>query len=316
MNLFLRKKIKKFVYININNYFFKQFLKKIILNNQFTFCYHEVTNTPSKFQIENDLFVSVDNFDFQIRFLKKLFKYSYKDNLLNQSFLVTFDDGYRGSFNDGLEICKKNLIKPIFFLNMYSIVFNKPLISAIIIYLKKYSKEFNQYCELKKINQPEHLNIDPKIFSGFSKNFEVDYHKIIKFQGELISKEDLKNHDISNDLYLASHLFDHYNVKGLDAHYLKFLIDENEKILKKFNRHLNFFAFTNGQPGTCFTKKNIKFLKDKFDKIFSSYGSSYNNEFLIDRIVLTNDDDNEDKIKSKIIASYIKKIFYIKKLNL
>ena len=78
----------------------------------------------------------------------------------------------------------------------------------------------------------------------------------------------------------------------------------------------NFFAFTNGQPGTCFTKKNIKFLKDKFDKIFSSYGSSYNNEFLIDRIVLTNDDDNEDKIKSKIIASYIKKIFYIKRLNL
>lgn len=316
MSIFFRKKIKNFVNININSYFFQLLLKKIVSNNYYSFCYHEVTNTPSKFQKEYDLFVSLDNFDYQIQFLKQLFKGNHKNNLLNQNFLVTFDDGYKGSFNHGLNICKKNSIKPIFFLNMYSIIYQKPLLSAIVIYLKKYSKEFTQYCEFKNIKQPEYIYIDPNKFSDFIKSYKIDNDKIEEFQGELIQFEDVKNYDNSNDLYFASHLYDHYNVKSLNNFHLELFINENEKVLNKFNSHLRYFAFPNGQPKTCFTKKNIKYLESKFDKIFSSFGSSYNNQFLTDRIVLTNDDDHEDKIKSKIITSYIKKFLYIKNLHL
>ena len=51
-------------------------------------------------------------------------------------------------------------------------------------------------------------------------------------------------------------------------------------------------------------------LRDlNFELIFSSSNTLYNDNFIFDRIVLTNDDNNKEKVNYKIFISYFKNSF-------
>ena len=57
-------------------------------------------------------------------------------------------------------------------------------------------------------------------------------------------------------------------------------------------------------------------LRDlNFELIFSSSNTLYNDNFIFDRIVLTNDDNNKEKVNYKIFISYFKKFFYLRKFD-
>lgn len=314
MILISRKKIKDLICRNTENTLVNLFFKFIINNSQYVFCYHEISNQPSKFQKEYDLCVSEKNFENQIKILKKIFKANNK-KILDQNFLITFDDGYSGSFNTGLKMCKKYSIKPIYFLNMYSVVFKKPILSALVIYLKKFSKEFGSFCKKNLIKEPEYIHIKPDQLSTFFDNYNCNFYDVLKYQGEVVDSQGLENLD-KNNFFLASHLYKHYNIISLSNKNLNIYIDENAKLLKKHSNFLNFFAIPNGQPKLCFDANSLKILKSNFKYLFSSFGSNYKNNLLFDRIVLTNEDDNIEKIKTKILISYIKKIYFFKKLYL
>ena len=124
MQQIINKLIKNSIRKNTNFIFNKFFENRIINNNFYTFCFHEITNSPSDFQRENDLHVTPVVFEKQIQFLKKIFR-NNKLKILDQNFLITFDDGYHNSFIEGLDILSKQEIKPIYFLNMNTIKINQ-----------------------------------------------------------------------------------------------------------------------------------------------------------------------------------------------
>tara|TARA_Y100000768_G_C23975731_1_gene682947 strand:- start:855 stop:1808 length:954 start_codon:yes stop_codon:yes gene_type:complete len=317
MKLFIKNTLKKIIIKSLNFFIFKFIINLIIKKNYFVFCYHEVTDDPSEFQKQYDLFVEKKNFEFQIDYICKNFNVPKSKKVKDQNFLITFDDAYEGSFDYGLRICEKNRIKPIFFLNMYSIENKKPLLSSHVLYLKKYSKEFTYFCNENFIKEPSYLNINPEQFKIFIKTYEYDIRDILKYQGPLINIKELEHFLKEDKFFVSNHLYEHYNSKSLSDDQFHELINMNEKKLSNYENHFKAFAFTNGQPSTCFDKKHVKKLRDlNFEFVFSSSNSLYNDNFIFDRIVLTNKDNNEEQINYKIFISYFKKFFYLNKFTI
>jgi len=314
MNSFIKKKLKTFLQSNINKKQVNSLLNYIVSKHKFIFCFHEITNSPSEFQKKYDLYIKPDIFEKQIKSLIKIFSEKKRNLILNQKFLITFDDGYIGSFNEGLKICSDNKLKPIYFLNMHSIKQGNPLLSAQVLYLKEYSEKFNNFCKNYKIKSPEYINISTSRFLELCKNNYIDLERINKFQGELISINNLSKLGKNKNLYLASHFYKHYNSIALNGNEFQTLLKKNYDNLKNYENFINFLAFTNGQPKTCFKPKHIKMLKKlNINFSFSSYGSLFNNEFLFDRLVLDNSDATDESLKLKILIGYLKKINFIRK---
>ena len=200
---------------------------------------------------------------------------------------------------------------------MHAIINKNPILSAQVLFLKENSINFRNFCSSNRIKEPEYLNIKPKEFNKFCLENKIDLDLIKSYQGKIVNLDDLKLIDKKNDLYLSSHLFKHYNSINLSDEEFNNLLIENKKYLQSFKNYLSTFAFTNGQPKSCFNIENVKILKSlNFKIIFSSFGSLYSDGFLFDRLVLTDNDDTENKIKQKILISYFKKFFYFKKLYL
>ena len=187
----------------------------------------------------------------------------------------------------------------------------------MLFLVEKNSSSFNDYCVKNKISKPAYLSISPEKYKKFSDTNSINFDDIRKYQGSLIDVEDLKDISEKKSFFLSSHLYEHFNSLALTNENFIKLIDENEKYLSNFKNNLKSFAFTNGQPGSCFSKSHVEILKNmNFDIIFSASNSTYNNGFLYDRIILTNHDNNEEKINYKILMSFFKKFFYKKKLGL
>tara|TARA_Y100000389_G_C17453338_1_gene516315 strand:+ start:1822 stop:2766 length:945 start_codon:yes stop_codon:yes gene_type:complete len=310
-----------------NNFklFVKEFIGKIISfsgiysliakDKFFIFCYHEITDNPSVFQKKNKLFVNKKNFKKQISFIKKLFNPIDPRNLnLNSEFnkptLITFDDGYKGSFNFGVNYLEKSKIIPIFFLNMSAIKNDIPLLPASLEFLDINFKNYKTFIKDFKISKPISLNIKPIQFKNFEKYINLNKKKINKYQGEMVSFNHLKNEQYKNKFFISDHLYEHYNCLILTKKELKKLSNKNIELLKNFKNFLKFFSFPNGVPDICFNRKNVSWIKNlNYEKAFSS-GNSINinsKKFLLDRINLNNDDDTYYKFLFKIFQSHLRK---------
>ena len=200
---------------------------------------------------------------------------------------------------------------------MHAIINENPILSAQVLFLKENSIKFRNFCINNKIKEPEYLNIKPTDFNKFCIENKIDLDLIKSYQGKIVDIDDLKLIDKKNHLYLSSHLYKHYNSINLSNEEFNNFLIQNKKCLSTFKNYLSAFAFTNGQPKSCFDMKKVKILKSfNFKIIFSSFGSLFNDGFLFDRLVLTDYDNTEEKIKQKILISYFKKFFYLKKLYL
>ena len=291
-------------------------IKKLTKNRFFIFCFHEITNTPSKFQKKNKLFVTKDNFVKQIRFISKILKIINPKELLHnsnitQAALISFDDGYAGSFNFALKFLVKEKIIPIYFLNMSTIHLGIPLLPASLEYLEKNYEEYENFLEKNKIKKPFHLSIKPLQFQKLNDNFKLHSRKINAYQGKMVNTKFLQKNQNNKTFFIADHLYEHYNCLALNKIEVKNYSNKSLKLFKHFKNHINFFSFFNGVPNLCFNKKNIKWLKDLNYKKSFACGNTSNknkNDFLQDRISLNNDDDNFNKFLYKILISIKKPI--------
>ena len=287
----------------------------IIKDKFFVFCYHEITDKPSNFQKKNKLFVTKKNFKKQVGFIKKLFNVINPNDLdLNTKFknstLITFDDGYQGSFNFAVNYLKKSKIIPIFFLNMSAIKNNTPLLPESLEFLDLNFNKYETYVKKFKLSQPVSLNIKPAQFNFFEKYIKSNEKKINKYQGKMVNINHLKKEQLKNKFFISDHLYEHYNCLALTKKELIKLSRKNIKILKNFHNFLNFFSFPNGVPEICFNKKNVNWIKNlNYKKAFSSGNSTNisNTKFLIDRINLNNEDDTYNKFLFKLFQSQRRK---------
>jgi peptidoglycan/xylan/chitin deacetylase (PgdA/CDA1 family) len=269
------------------------------------FNYHDVTNTPSEFLVSHNLFVSPERFEDQICWIKRKFNIISPKDLISgfplpeDAALITFDDGYQGTFENGLEILGNYSLPSIVFLNMRAIVKNRPIISAVILYLTQYSEDFVFFCNSHNVKMPFYLNLSPSLFHTYCSNSgQLPYSDILKYQGEFASHKTLVKWAKSTLVFYGNHFYDHWNALTMSKNEIEYQYLENARALGSFHNYLELFAFTNGRPITCFNDDNVQQITSLgAKKLFSTSGGvNYDySKALLGRLSLMQDDDNECK---------------------
>ena len=281
------------------------------------FLYHDINDYPSRFCQDYNLNVSINIFIRQIKWISANYNIISPNQLVDQKnlpknpALITFDDGFFGAYNNGIQFLIKNKIPSLMFLNMGHIINGSPIISAKAIF---YQKFFNKL-KISK-NEMLHLTINPKKLKEIEKKLGNNYDKeILSFQGKLADYKMVKEFAKNKYVYYGNHLFDHWNSPALNNREFIDNLKKNEEKLEHIDNSTNFFAFPNG----IYTNENIKTLKKlRFKKIFYSKGkNNFNlNNFILDRIALTELEYNSIKLHIRILKSKYKNFFLNKFLGI
>ena len=313
--IFIKKiigKIFKAPYLKLRN------KKKITI-----FVFHEISNKPSFYVKENNLYLKLNKFKRIINLIEKHYNLISPKDIkkildIDNPAVISFDDGFQGVFKKALPYLEKKKIPSLHFLNMKPVIDKKPNISSTIQYLEKYDKKFQKFLNKNNIKKPGYLSVSPKIYNKFIKKFggisNNTTNKIKKFQGNLVNQGQLRKWDKSKYVFYANHLYDHWNTITLNNLILRSLFHKNFYHLKKYKKFINFFAFTNGQPDTCFNYVNFNTLKNmNCDLIFaaSSGQNKINSKIFLDRIGISFVDIDEDIFFYKLFRSFLN--FKIKK---
>ena len=152
-------------------YIFFKYLKFLKKKN-ITFLFHDVTNSPSEYSKENNLYLYKENFKKIINHIEKNYKIInpklLQKNLKNNNYaLITFDDGYKSFINNVKPILLKKKIPSLIFLN------GEVGINAAINYFSK-KKKFQLFMKKRNIQKPYYLNINIKTFNDFFKYINPD----------------------------------------------------------------------------------------------------------------------------------------------
>ena len=287
------------------------------------FLFHEINDDPSDYVKENNLNLTIDEFKKIINFIEKNYnlispKIINNNKNINNSALITFDDGYLGAFNNALPYLEEKKIHSLHFLNMYPILKKRGNICSTTQYLEKFDKNFQKFMKEENLKKPAYLSISPQIFSKFLDQFgelsKNTLNEILKFQGNLVDQDKLTYWEKSKYVHYANHLYDHWNTIRLDNSNLETQYLENSKHLKEYNNYINFFAFTNGQPDTCFNFDNLNIIKKinpNFIFAASSGQNKISNKTLLDRLGVSSIDTDENIFFYKLLRSFFN--FKIKK---
>jgi peptidoglycan/xylan/chitin deacetylase (PgdA/CDA1 family) len=281
------------------------------------FNFHDVTDCPSCFTTEFGLYVTPDVFRYQCQWVKSNYNVVHPIDILNLATLpehaavISFDDGFLGSFENGLDILKELSLPAILFLNMDAIINEKPIISAVACYLEKYVSEFTNFAIANHLKRPFHLSLTPSILIEYERNFgKISEPIVIDYQGPFASLSLLKSWDNSHLFVFGNHLFNHWNAAALDSAEFERIYQENDAALSCLKNSLNFFAFTNGQPGSCFSPRDLASLSGLGSaRVFSSAGTTncnYAGEYLLDRLSFSNSDKDTAALWSHVARSALK----------
>ena len=258
--------------------------KKIVV-----FCYHDVHNEPSEFCLKYNLFVNIRNFLKQIEYIDSKFNIISVKDLSNPDFIfpknsaiITFDDGFKGAFNNGIKYLIKKQIPSIAFLNYDSIINRKPMVSSVAKYVEEMKINYPDY----DIKKNYHLLIEKKEYNKLIKNEDLNL-AVKDYQGEIISIEELEAYNGGKYLNYANHYFQHFNTRIMTDEEIHTQILINQGYLEKYSSYTKSFAFTNGD----FSTENLNYIQSLniFDSIFTSFGkASPLGSKVLDRIALDN----------------------------
>lgn len=279
--------------------------------------YHDVTDNPSEFLEENNLFVTPHLFEYQISIIKKNFailepgdivKHSFNSNI---SVLITFDDVFKGAFKNAAPIMSQFGMPGIFFLN-YGDMEDGIFWAGLLFYLMKYDRQFK--LKPQKDSFGYRLPLISKITPSFLENYLlihwIDTKKVNDYIGEFATVDDLKKCiEKYKNIYYGNHLFRHYNAITLSNQELIDAYELNEQKIKKLPNYVPFFSFPFGQPDTCYTDNSINIIESCGAKYIFSAFPQINRVPLgrvIHRIHLDESHDTENKILRRIFLRGVK----------
>jgi len=239
----------------------------------FIFNYHEISESPSRFARDCNLNVPPRLFRRQIKWIKKNFRIVSPDQLLYGQFdgpaaMITFDDGFASVFREGGPILKEEHLPAVCFMNMGPCS-GEVFWSGLVMYLNNYRKDFVKYIQRKYIRaasnfvlfcREEDLQTSVKLLGC-----PQIYDEARLYYGSFANQEDL---DLSGSLglFLANHLYNHFNAVSIPPDVLKSEYLLNEKALLQYPNYLNFFSYPFGQAGSCYSRVT--------DNIILSLGAS------------------------------------------
>lgn len=257
------------------------------------FNFHEVTNRPSPFIRISGLNVEPTLFRKQVKWIKNNYHVISAEELIsahlsdNKKYaLITFDDGWRGTFDNALPILEELGLPSTVFLNMGAVGGSAPLASAKLMY-QEADISFRIAMKLHGFESPAHLTIGPGAHSLLPQPEGLDEYRILEWQGQIADLDILKKWDACPFVSYGSHSLAHWNASAMSEEELRQDYRENARKLETFQSYLPIFAFPNGQWHTCFSHREVDLLRSEgVLRLFGAGGSSNcdPNAFVLDRI--------------------------------
>ena len=290
------------------------------------FLFHDICDNPSQFALDYNLAVSNKLFKKQVRWINSNYLIISPKELLNKKELpknaaiITFDDGFLGTFQNGISYLESIKIPSVVFLNMLHIEQKTPMISAIGCYLENKSEI---YCDtIKKINlrKPFHLNINPEIYKKIIQELpELNFEEINRYQGQFATSKTLRKFENSEYVFYGNHLYEHWNAPSLKLDEFIFQYEKNRIRLSNYKNHIDFFSFPNGQPNLCFSSNHLeKLIELGCKSVFYSSGSKKLNfnENIYDRMDLTTYEYSKIKLSYRVLIRRVNQIQIKRFLNI
>lgn len=314
-------KIKKIIKKNINNSFQQLFIKYSFRKKIIVINFHKITNKINDYN-EIGTKIHLSSFKNTISFLNNNFQIITPDEFENHNFkfyknekikiLLTFDDGYKDNFDNALPILKEHNNKAIFFISpKYISSDTKIWDEALLDYFKnKLQKMSNFNFEKFSINKN---NISKKIFSviNYLKFFSAEERDFILERNNFFKYESLHsdtcmtwnqvNELLNSGMTIGSHGYSHTSLRNLKRENLlseinksKIAIEENTKTL------CSFFSLPYGSKNDYNKYVIQNLISSNYKKCFLNHGLfnfSHKNNFCVNRISLTNDNNYDTIIK-------------------
>ena len=128
------------------------FKKKFGKKDKLTiFLFHEISNQPSLFQKKYNIYHSISDFKKILNWINQNYNIISPleiQNKIENKALITFDDGYLGTFKNAVPMMLEKKIPSIHFLNMGPILNHEPNIVSKIDYLSKYDQNFIKFSSM------------------------------------------------------------------------------------------------------------------------------------------------------------------------
>ena len=304
------------------SFYYRRFRPDILQNALTVFVYHDVTDEPSEFSRTYKLDVPIVVFDRQLTFIKNAFNVISPVDLLESRIpesaaLITFDDGFHSFFENAMPILEKHCIPCLMFLNMAAIK-GEIFWSGLITYLCEKRPDFVRYLEgLIEPNarkSPLYLSCSVQLVNSYLSKTGKDFKKEVSiFVGELEREEVLKQTVPKDLIYFGNHLFNHYVPLLMNDEELLESYDRNLKELEKYPNYIDMFSFPFGQPGSCFSQRQVDLLLDNgAKKVFRSSGTiNYDPEVAyLDRIALNSWHSSPDKMFFQIFQQRLRNLLH------
>ena len=224
------------------------------------FLFHEVTDTPSKFQLANSNFTSVKYFKRNISWIAKNYKVidvsqirNLPTNEAKPFAIITFDDAWKGQLEAVKHIHEKCDFAFTLFTNLGTV--NSGIdIAALKSFAKIKVPSFDEFLVF-----PEQEN---------SKIGEF-----LNWQGEILTIDEIEEINHLTNSTLANHSLHHFPASELSIDNFTLNVDLNQKKLATYKSFKNYFAFPFGRPEIDFDAQHIDLLKKRnYEYIFSADG--------------------------------------------
>ena len=250
-------------------------------NGLTVFLFHDVTDSPSSFILETDMFSHFHQFEKEISWINQNFEIIGMYDLLNctipkNAALITFDDSWLG-----IKLAIERVLVPLkiqstIFLNIGTVLTGVDA-SALGRYTSKSASPNDIDLNQIKDIYPESQNTD----------FQV-------YQGKLLTYEDILFLDSIPEVTFGNHLYEHFRARELTEEEFEFQVIENHRQLKKFGSFRPVFAFPYGDSEKDFDEHQVEFVQKKGYKIVFKTESarlhSYDRNSIIPRIHFSSND--------------------------
>jgi len=281
--------------------------QKIINNSTIVFLFHSISDNPSKSYQSNALHVKLNNFKFQIDYIKSNFNIisplDIDKKYTKPAALITFDDGLLDYYTNAVPILNKLNVPSINFINFYSVEnnFNIKLAKNFlkikkISYVDKSDKEYN-----------EQSLFESDKYKLFLKTNDL-YDEFIIFQGNFLSLKELSEFENYSNVYIGNHLYEHFRATKIDDNLKKYQYQTNKIKLQKYKNYLDYFSYPFGRYNIDYNKDTDKLFKNlAVKKIFyADFINSKINSKCISRLVLMNTINSEKLFRKHIALSLLK----------
>jgi peptidoglycan/xylan/chitin deacetylase (PgdA/CDA1 family) len=197
--------------------------------------------------------VSPSLFEEQVRWIGRHFDVIHPRTLTEggelpaRAALITFDDGFEGTFLNALPILARFGFPCAVFMNMGHVADGTPLLSAHVSLLTQDHPRFAAYCASRGLPAPYHLTVTPTVLSAFlAENADIPLDRINAYTAPMVGPDLLREWAASPDVVLGNHLYRHWNFSALTDQEFREEFARNHKALAQLGHDSALFAYTNG----------------------------------------------------------------------